>query len=119
MQLTSQGVGTYWYLPPECFMFNSKKPPKISSKVDVFSIGVILYEMLQSRKPFGHNMSQELIYKEQVMLKAKKVEFRNDVPMSSACKDLIKRMLAYDQDQRIGIGEIYNHSYFKRKGLLK
>jgi tousled-like kinase len=23
MDLTSQGVGTYWYLPPECFMMGS------------------------------------------------------------------------------------------------
>ena len=32
MELTSQGAGTYWYLPPECFVV-SKDPPKISSKV--------------------------------------------------------------------------------------
>lgn len=32
MELTSQGAGTYWYLPPECFVV-SKEPPKISSKV--------------------------------------------------------------------------------------
>lgn len=34
MDLTSQGAGTYWYLPPECFVVG-KNPPKISSKVDV------------------------------------------------------------------------------------
>jgi tousled-like kinase len=32
MELTSQGVGTYWYLPPECFNFGDN-PPKISPKV--------------------------------------------------------------------------------------
>ena len=32
MDLTSQGAGTYWYLPPECFVVG-KDPPKISSKV--------------------------------------------------------------------------------------
>ncbi len=30
MELTSQGAGTYWYLPPECFETGST--PKISSK---------------------------------------------------------------------------------------
>ena len=34
MELTSQGAGTYWYLPPECFVIG-KDPPKISSKVCV------------------------------------------------------------------------------------
>jgi len=33
------------------------KPPKISSKVDIFSIGVIFYELVYGIKPFGHNMS--------------------------------------------------------------
>ena len=32
MELTSQGAGTYWYLPPECFIVG-KGPPRISSKV--------------------------------------------------------------------------------------
>ena len=35
MELTSQGAGTYWYLPPECFVVGDA-PPQISSKVDVW-----------------------------------------------------------------------------------
>jgi serine/threonine protein kinase len=49
MDLTSQGAGTYWYLPPECFVVG-KTPPKISSKVDVWSIGVIFYQCLYGKK---------------------------------------------------------------------
>ena len=49
MELTSQGAGTYWYLPPECFVVG-KTPPKISSKVDVWSIGVIFYQCLYGKK---------------------------------------------------------------------
>ena len=37
MDLTSQGAGTYWYLPPECFVVG-KAPPKISSKVNIVII---------------------------------------------------------------------------------
>jgi len=32
LELTSQGAGTYWYLPPECF-HRGQAPPRISSKV--------------------------------------------------------------------------------------
>ena len=32
LELTSQGAGTYWYLPPECFELGPR-PPLISSKV--------------------------------------------------------------------------------------
>ena len=47
VELTSQGAGTYWYLPPECFRTGEKgQPPKISSKVDVWSVGVIFYQTL-------------------------------------------------------------------------
>ena len=49
MDLTSQGAGTYWYLPPECFIVG-KIPPKISSKVDVWSVGVIFYQCLYGKK---------------------------------------------------------------------
>ncbi len=32
MELTSQGAGTYWYLPPECFE-TGQQPPLITNKV--------------------------------------------------------------------------------------
>lgn len=74
MDLTSQGAGTYWYLPPECFVVG-KNPPKISSKVDVWSVGVIFYQCLYGKKPFGHNQSQATILEENTILKATEVEF--------------------------------------------
>lgn len=37
------------YLPPECFVMG-KVPPKISNKVDVWSVGVIFYQSLYGRK---------------------------------------------------------------------
>jgi len=36
------GAGTYWYLPPEVFV-QGPNPPKISSKVDVWSVGCKFY----------------------------------------------------------------------------
>lgn len=39
------------YLPPECFVIG-KNPPKISSKVDVWSVGVIFYQCLYGKKVF-------------------------------------------------------------------
>lgn len=37
------------YLPPECFVVG-KEPPKISNKVDVWSVGVIFFQCLYGRK---------------------------------------------------------------------
>lgn len=54
MELTSQGPGTLWYLPPETF----HEQPMASCKVDVWSAGVIFYELLYGRKPFCHGIPQ-------------------------------------------------------------
>jgi tousled-like kinase len=84
-KLTSQGVGTYWYLPPECFD-TDKNPPGISSKVDVWSIGVILYELVFGIRPFGHSLTQDRILKENIITNAKKVEFPSKPIVSEECK---------------------------------
>lgn len=75
IELTSQGVGTYWYLPPECFVVDQKA--HISPKVDIWSIGVIYFELLYGEKPFGNQMSQMRMFNEGTMLKANTVNFPN------------------------------------------
>ncbi|KAL3187436.1 hypothetical protein MRX96_025502 [Rhipicephalus microplus] len=59
MDITSQGAGTYWYLPPECFVVG-KTPPKISSKVDVWNVGVIFYQCLYGKKARCEEMERTL-----------------------------------------------------------
>ncbi len=85
LELTSQGVGTYWYLPPECFD-TSRNPPGISSKVDIWSLGVIIYELLFGARPFGQNCTQDKILKEGIILNAKQVIFPPKPIISKACK---------------------------------
>ena len=108
LELTSQGVGTYWYLPPECF---ARDPPGISSKVDVWSVGVILYEMLFGVKPFGNSMSQERIWKEGIILKATQLEFPNKPTVSPEIKDFIKGCLEHNQELRFSVEQAWNFLY--------
>ncbi|XP_043958611.1 serine/threonine-protein kinase tousled-like 2 isoform X3 [Gambusia affinis] len=102
MDLTSQGAGTYWYLPPECFVMG-KDPPKISNKVDVWSVGVIFYQILYGQKPFGHNQSQQDILQENTILKATEVQFPPKPVVTTEAKAFIRRCLAYHKEDRVDV----------------
>lgn len=113
MELTSQGAGTYWYLPPECF--NVKSIPLISNKVDVWSVGVMLYQMLYGVRPFGHDQSQEQILRNEVMLNAKEVHFPSRPAISPDCKDFIQKCLAYNQETRMDVHTAAAHPFLSLK----
>uniref|UniRef100_A0A4W5JS22 non-specific serine/threonine protein kinase n=1 Tax=Hucho hucho TaxID=62062 RepID=A0A4W5JS22_9TELE len=110
MDLTSQGAGTYWYLPPECFVVG-KEPPKISNKVDVWSVGVIFFQCLYGRKPFGHNQSQQDILQENTILKATEVQFPVKPVASNEAKAFIRRCLAYRKEDRFDVHQLGRDSY--------
>uniref|UniRef100_A0A668TDB3 non-specific serine/threonine protein kinase n=1 Tax=Oreochromis aureus TaxID=47969 RepID=A0A668TDB3_OREAU len=110
MDLTSQGAGTYWYLPPECFVVG-KEPPKISNKVDVWSVGVIFFQCLYGRKPFGHNQSQQDILQENTILKATDVQFPVKPVSSNEAKAFIRRCLAYRKEDRIDVHQLGSDPY--------
>jgi len=46
IELTSMGVGTYWYLPPECFDMSNKTPPDINSKVKYISNNIYFIRLM-------------------------------------------------------------------------
>ncbi|XP_037546970.1 serine/threonine-protein kinase tousled-like 2 [Nematolebias whitei] len=102
MELNSQGAGTYWYLPPECYIVG-KDPLKISSKIDVWSVGVIFYQCLFGRKPFGHNQSQQDILQENTIFKATEVQFPPKPVITAGAKAFIRRCLAYHKEDRVDV----------------
>lgn len=109
MELTSQGAGTYWYLPPECFVLDEKV--RISNKVDVWAIGVIFYQMLFGRRPFGDGMSQDKLLSDQTMLNARSVPFPSGAAVSSGGRDFVQACLQYDQDDRPSMAQLCEHPY--------
>lgn len=113
MELTSQGAGTYWYLPPECFAVGGQggHRPKITSKVDIWSCGVILFQMLYGKKPFGHGMSPETLLSQQTITKATRVEFPSKPAVPEITKDFIRKCLSHRVSDRPSIDSIFSEPY--------
>jgi tousled-like kinase len=116
IELTSQGAGTYWYLPPECFRLDGP-PPKITSRVDVWSCGVIFFQMLYGVRPFGEGLTQDKVLESQTILNARAVQFPDETPVSQECKAFIRRCLTYSQEERPDVKQICLDPYLRLKKL--
>ena len=101
--LTSFGTGTYWYLPPEAFQEDPHNPPQITTKLDIWSVGVIYYELLFGKRPYGHGIGQKEIMSNKIILKASKVEFPPKPTVSIDARTFISNCLAYTQEDRFDV----------------
>ena len=108
--MTSMGAGTYWYLPPECFARGSR----ISGKVDVWSLGVIYYQMLYGRRPFGHDLSQDKIFARGT-IGTEELRFPDDVKVSKEGREWIEKCLVRDVRGRWTVEEAKEATYFQMK----
>ncbi|CCW69639.1 unnamed protein product [Phytomonas sp. Hart1] len=115
IELTSQGTGTYWYLPPECF--DTSSTPRISNKVDVWSVGVIFYQMLFGRRPFAEGESQRKIWQEKLIIEsARELSFPESPKVSEEAKELITNCLAFNVGERYDVFQLSQHPYLFRTG---
>jgi tousled-like kinase len=118
VELTSPGSGTYWYLPPESFAPGAGGSTRVSPKVDVWSAGIIFFEMLFGRRPFGHGMSQDSILRSGTILSAKEIDFPASPKVSDACKDFIRRLLTYSASDRPDVTEVLQDAYMRGNGKV-
>ena len=89
-------------------------PPHVhSNKVDVWSIGVIYFQMLFGRRPFGDGQTQDHILRNQTMLHATEVNFPTNPSVSEEGKSFIRDCLTYDQISRPNICQLCEHGYVK------
>ena len=96
-------IGTRGYLPPEFY----EEPEKISVKLDVWSLGVTLFQLLNGYLPFGDNLESLLefrVWKENLNLENSK--------MSNLCKDIIDKMLEINLEKRPTVSELLIHPWF-------
>ncbi|CAD8078674.1 unnamed protein product [Paramecium sonneborni] len=113
LEYKTQAIGTYWYSPPECFL-QGNNALLISSKIDIWSIGVIFFEMLYGIKPFGDVENQEIIMKQKINSNYEGLKFPNKPALTNDCKEFIKGCLSYNQRDRFDIHQAYNHPYIRK-----
>lgn len=97
--------GTLDYLPPE--MVEGREHDE---KVDIWSLGVLLYEFLYGGPPFeaeGHSATYRRISRVDL-------RFPPRPEVSEDAKDLIRRLLVKEPSQRMKLRDVPNHPWVKR-----
>ncbi|XP_067871603.1 serine/threonine-protein kinase ULK3 isoform X2 [Heterodontus francisci] len=95
--------GSLLYMAPEMVCRQ-----QYDARVDLWSVGVILYEALFGRPPFASKSFTEL---EEKIRSNKAVELPPAAQVSGDCRNLLPRLLERDPEQRITFEEFFTHPF--------
>lgn len=111
IDLSSLGAGTSWYLPPECHEMTS---PTVNSKVDVWSTGVVFFELLFNRRPFGEGQTQDAFRRQTAVEGTFDIVFPASPKVSAEAIKFLRRLLTRDRDQRPDVLEAIRDPYIRK-----
>ncbi|XP_013163326.1 PREDICTED: serine/threonine-protein kinase ULK3-like isoform X1 [Papilio xuthus] len=94
--------GSPLYMAPEMLR------GRYDARVDLWSVGVIMYECLFGRAPYSSATFKELVDKIQ---RQAPIEIPPRSSISPGCQDLLTRLLQHDPDKRISYEEFFAHEY--------
>lgn len=99
--------GSPLYMAPEILLKQCYNP-----SADLWSIGVILYECLFGRAPYSSKTLDELLQKIKVK---QKIIITPTATISADCRDILKRLLVHEPDQRITFQQFFDHPFLDLK----
>lgn len=102
-QFIKEQCGTPAYIAPEIIADNGYE----GFFADIWSLGIVLYAMLQGTVPFKAPNMKELL----AVITTKGFSF--PVKISPEAKDLVERMLVVNPPDRISLPEILSHAWLK------
>ena len=101
--------GTPEYLAPEMIMKSGH-----NESVDIWALGVLLFEMLTGRTPFNYTGDRIQLFNN---IKTLRIIWTDDFPQLA--KDLVSRILKLNPKDRLTLDEIINHQWFKDVPIIK
>lgn len=111
-------VGTSFYMAPE-IVWNKTIKVEDFNKVDLFSLGVILYNFAFGEYPFGLDYDDRKNIEVISEKYKKKLEINNEGDYYSSCFiDFLKNLLETDINKRIDINQALNDYWVKGAKLL-
>lgn len=103
----SRKFGSVCYVAPEVLKSS------YNEKCDIWSLGVVLFITLCGKPPFSGSSDRE------TLMKIYEGKYSMDGPeweeISDEAKDLVKKMLTYDFNNRISARECLNHPWFVKR----
>ena len=98
--------GTIEYMAPEIV-----ENENYDYGVDIWSLGILLYELLYGHSPFKANNTKNVI----LNIKSHELTYDdNNKNVSKSCKDLIKKLLNNNPQKRYKIRDILEHPFIKK-----
>jgi len=101
--------GTPEYLAPEMVMKQGH-----NEKIDIWSIGVLMFELLAGRPPFVYKGDTNKLYND---IKSLRIQWTDDFPMLA--KNLILKILKLKPDDRPSLDEIIAHPWFQENETIR
>jgi hypothetical protein len=93
--------GTFDYMAPEMI-----KEEPYNCGVDVWALGIILYELIHGYCPFGSGIDETAIFKNILQF-----NFHIDKEITNNCKDLLMKMIQPNEKERIVIQDVLKHPW--------
>ena len=100
--------GTPEYIAPEMLLKKGH-----DTRVDIWSIGILMFELLSGYSPFVAKSNQELYQN----IRRLKIQWPKDMP--PLAKNLISKILKLNPADRPTFDEILNHQWFKQTKQIK
>lgn len=100
--------GTPEYLAPEMI-----KKEGHDNTVDIWDLGVLMFELLTGHPPFSGSNQSELF----LNIKKHKIQWPDDFP--PLAKNLISKILKQNPKERVTLDEILSHAWFEKNPPIK